>query len=293
MKHILSFLLLVVTVTAVAQTDSTGNRPDVAITDTTSVVGTDTTVRITATPLPVVKGTKPKKGYPRNVVKFNVGSLLLFKNYNFVLERSLTRKISASVGYRTMPSTQLSLLPALKKGYNLAGEDEGTLEEDWSAIKASNKTLSAEFRFYGGRKPGPRGFYLGLYGRYAKFDVDYNYTYETDTKEYSIPITSSAKGLGGGLFIGVQWLIGKRVALDWQILGGHWGKLTGDGSGLADLSAMSQEERQNLSEDLEEMLPYTGDKSSVTANVNDTGVKLKVDGPFAGLRSGISLGISF
>lgn len=293
MKHIFSLLLLLVTAAAVAQTDSTINKPDATFTDTTSAGSTDTTVVITAGPLPAAKAAGPKKSYPRTVVKFNVGSLLLFKNYNFVLERSLTRKISASVGYRTMPATQLSLLPALKQGYSLAGEDESTLEEDWSAMKASNKTFTAEFRFYGGRKPGPRGFYLGLYGRYAKFDVDYNYTYETDARNYVIPITSSAKGLGGGLFIGVQWLIGRRVALDWQILGGHWGKLTGDGNGIADLSGLSQQDRENVRDDLDEMLPYIGENSTIRTDVNDNGVRLKIDGPFAGLRSGISLGISF
>lgn len=293
MKHIITLLLLFITVAAVAQTDSAANRPDAAFADTATAVSTDTTVVIAASPLPVVKTAKPKREYPKNVVKFNVGSLLLFKNYNFVLERSLTRKISASLGYRTMPTTQLSLLPALEKGYSLAGEDESTLEEDWSNIKASNQTFTAEFRFYGGRKPGPRGFYLGLYGRYAKFDVDYNYTYETDARNYVIPITSSAKGLGGGLFIGVQWLIAKRVALDWQILGGHWGKLTGNGNGIADLSGLSQQDRENVRDDLDEMLPYIGDNSTIRTDVNDTGVKLKIDGPFAGLRSGISLGISF
>lgn len=303
MKHSIFVFLLLFKVAAFAQTDSTGTRPDSAVvlqdtstalfTDTTIAVRTDTTVMITTAPLPVVKAEKPKKEYPRNVVKFNVGSLLLFKNYNFVYERSLTRKISASVGYRTMPATQLSLLPAFKKLYTLADEDESTLEEDWGNIKASNQTFTAEFRFYGGRKPGPRGFYLGLYGRYAKFDVDYNYTYETDAKNHLIPIKSTAKGLGGGLFIGVQWLIGKRVALDWQILGGHWGRLTGDGSGIADLNGLSEQDRENIQDDLEETLPYVGDKSSVMADVNNSGVKLKIDGPFMGLRSGISLGIAF
>ena len=303
MKRIHFLFLLFVTAPAFSQTDSTVNTQDSAvndvdttvnaITDTIPVASTDTTVTIMASPQPAVRIEKQKKNYPRNVVKFNLGSLLLFKNYNFVYERSLTPKISASLGYRTMPSTQLSQLPALEKAYNLAGEEEGTLEEDWNDLKASNQTFTAEFRFYGGRKPGPRGFYLGLYGRYATFDVDYNYSYETDTKNYVIPIKSTAKGLGGGLYIGVQWLIRKRVALDWQILGGHWGKLTGDGSGTADLSLMTQQDKQNVASDLEDMLPSVGDTNTVTANVNDNGVKLKIDGPFAGVRSGISLGISF
>ncbi|OLY94960.1 hypothetical protein BUE76_19195 [Cnuella takakiae] len=231
--------------------------------------------------------------YRKNLVKINVGSLLLFQNYNLTIERALTRKISASVGYRSLPRTEVSKMNAFKKVYDLTGSDAAGLEEDWGGTMASSKAYTAEIRFYGGRKPGPRGFYLGLYGRYASFDVDYNYNYETNTTNYNIPISATAKGIGGGLYIGVQWLIAKRVALDWQILGGHWGKLTGNGAGLANLSGLSTDEQQDIQYDLEELIPTIGNKNPVAATVNNTGVQLKLDGPFAGLRSGISLGIAF
>ena len=284
MKCISLFVAFFICLKAVAQTDSFSavqQRPTVS----------DSLFRSLST-RPELKSSPPKVWYPKNVIKMNVTSLL-FKNYNFVAERSLTRKISASLGYRTMPTTKLSNVPALKNAYKITGDDEETLEEDWSNMTASNSAVTAEFRFYGGRKPGPRGFYLGLYGRYAKFDLDYDYAYETNSQTYNIPIQATAKGIGGGLFIGVQWLIGKRVALDWQLLGGHWGKLTGDGNGVADLSAMSEQDKENLRYNLEDQLPSVGDKSSIQANVTNSGVRLKVDGPFAGLRSGISIGFSF
>ena len=220
-------------------------------------------------------------------------SALLFKNYQFELERSLTRRVSALVSYRTMGATPLSQQPALRKGYSLAGEAEGALEDDWGNILASNNTYTAGFRFYMGSRPGPRGFNVGVYGRYAQFKVDYNYVYETDVKNHLIPVTSTTSGVGGGAYFGVQWLIAKRVALDWQILGGHWGKLSGNGSSSADLSELTDQDKQNVKDDLERMLPDIGSNHYINANVTNRGVQLKIDGPFAGLRSGISLGISF
>ena len=300
MRYFFLPFFLCVQVAAFSQVDSSGSLHDstlisadsTTLTTTTSPsIETDSSLSLQS--FPSLKAEKIKKSYPKNVVKVNIGSLLLFNNYNFLYERSITRKISASLGYRTMPTKALHQLPALEKMYDIIGEDKSSLEEDFSKIKASNKTYTAEFRFYAGRKDGPRGFYLGLYGRYATFNVDYDYLFEGDTKDYSIPLSSTTKGIGGGGFFGVQWLIGKRVSVDWQILGGHWGKLTGDGSSMVDLSQLSEAEKTYLKDELQDLLPTFNDKNIITANVKDNGVDLKLDGPFVGLRSGISIGIAF
>jgi hypothetical protein len=289
MKSLFLFMAACVCSQAFSQTDPTFQTGDSA-----SITSADTAVA----PPPAMVDAAPvsrqnKKGnYPKTVVKMNVSSLL-FKNYQFELERSLTRRISALVSYRTMGATPLSQQPALRKGYRLAGEDDGALEDDWGNISASNKTYTAGFRFYMGSRPGPRGFYAGVYGRYAQFKVDYDYVYETDAKNYLIPVASATKGVGGGVYFGVQWLIAKRVALDWQILGGHWGKLSGSGSSATDLSELTVQDKQSVKDDLESLLPDIGGNHYINADVTNSGVRLKIDGPFAGLRSGISLGISF
>ncbi|MCC9135931.1 hypothetical protein ACFSKU_15790 [Pontibacter silvestris] len=51
------------------------------------------------------------------------------------------------------------------------------------------------------------------------------------------------KGFGGGLMIGAQWLIAKRVVLYWYIIGAHYGKLKGDGSAVTDLDSHSASEK--------------------------------------------------
>lgn len=89
MKCVFLFVLLAVCLKAAAQ-----NHSVLAVQQKMTV--SDFLFRAMTT-RPELKSEPVKERYPKNVVKMNVTSLL-FKNYNFVLERSLTRKISASVG---------------------------------------------------------------------------------------------------------------------------------------------------------------------------------------------------
>jgi len=98
---------------------------------------------------------------------------------------------------------------------------------------------------------------------------------------------------GAGLMIGAQWLIARRITLDWYILGGHYGSIKGDASGTADLSSMSSADKEGVKEDLEGLISI-GDKKFVTATVTNQGVQARIDGPMVGLRgAGINIGIAF
>ncbi|MEX8547657.1 MAG: hypothetical protein V5804_08655 [Mucilaginibacter sp.] len=123
-----------------------------------------------------------EKHYPRNNVQINLSSLAL-KNYNFSYERSLSRKVTFVAGYRYMPLStigDISLVKTVAEKY-LQNQDE--LKNDLSNISTGNKTYTGEFRFYGGKHPGARGFYLSLYGRYTNMQVNYNYTYTTASNQ--------------------------------------------------------------------------------------------------------------
>lgn len=240
--------------------------------------------------------------FRKNNVKINASSILL-NNYSFSYERSLTRKISFVAGYRYMPEEALSDLRLV----NIL-EDKYEVEmDDADLISSSNNTYTGEFRFYGGRHAGARGFYLSVYGRYTDMKVNYQHEYETERyayddfgyvtdynyETYTLPLQSSVKGFGGGLMIGAQWLIAKRVVLDWYIIGAHYGKLKGDGSALADLSTLSASEKQELEDELNGLIEVKG-KTYIDASVTDRGADFKVDGPFLGIRGlGFNLGIAF
>ncbi|MBC7915465.1 MAG: DUF3575 domain-containing protein [Pyrinomonadaceae bacterium] len=238
------------------------------------------------------KASNKELKFPKNNFKINLSSLA-FKSYSLYYERSLSRKISFSAGYRTMPSTNLGGLPLVKK-LNEKFNDGDELLEGINRMEASGNAYTGEFRFYGGKKPGARGFYLALYGRYATFNHDYDYRFTSSSNSsVSIPINSKVQGFGGGLMLGKQWLIAKRVNLDVYILGAHYGKLTGTSNGLANLSSLSDNDKQNLKDDLEGVL-IIKDKPLLSTTVNNQGITGKIDGPFAGVRGlGFSLGIAF
>jgi len=231
--------------------------------------------------------------FRKNNVKINLSSLVL-DNYSFFYERSLSRKISFVAGYRFMPASTVGELPGVQKLSERYLEDEEDIRDDLNNLSTSNNTFTGEFRFYGGKKPGARGLYLSLYGRYTDMQIDYSYDYETNNNAYLIPLKSDLKGFGGGLMIGSQWLIAKRVVLDWYILGGHYGKLTGNADAAVDLSSMTAAEKAELQQDLESLLEVQDISYISEVSVTDEGVKAKVDGPFLGIRgAGINLGIAF
>jgi hypothetical protein len=232
----------------------------------------------------------PQKTYQRNIVKMNLSSLLL-KNYNFSYERLISRKTSVLASFRTMPQTNLGSLKLSEKITTIT--EDGQLQEDLSLITASNNAYTAEIRFYGGRKPGAKGFYFGLYGRKADFNLDYAYTYETATNSYNIPLQTKASGLGGGFLMGAQFAIAKRVMVDMYILGAHYGKLKGNVAATTNLSGLSEDERTQLQQELNDLL-VIGNTSFLNTTVSSNGVVGKIEGPFAGVRGlGVSIGFSF
>lgn len=235
-------------------------------------------------------------GFFRNNVKINATSLGL-KNYHFTYERLLSRKISAAVGFRTMPMSVLDNLKFIKTGLEMAGQDkEDGIVADLNKISAANKALTVEFRFYGGHKPGAKGFYTGLFGRYSNFKVSYDYSYESSSgSTYHIPITANARAISGGLQLGAQFTIAKRLIVDMQLLGLHYGKINGRATGATDLSTLSAEEKTDLEQKIEDLSPSIGNKKlfTIDATAGNNGLTANMNGPFAGVRAGIHVGFAF
>lgn len=232
------------------------------------------------------------KHYPRNNVQINLSALAL-QNYNFSYERSLGKKSTFVGGFRYMPLSTIGDISLVKTVVDKYLNGESDLKNDLSNLNTGNKTYTAEFRFYSGKHPGARGFYTSIYGRYTDMQVGYNYNYATNTQKYLIPIQSNLKGWGGGLMFGSKFLIGRLITFDWYVIGGHYGKISGDGLATVNLSTLTASERSDLKSNLESKFNI-GDKNYVTATVNSSGVKTRTDAPFIGLRGlGFNFGIAF
>lgn len=88
---------------------------------------------------------------------------------------------------------------------------------------------------------------------------------------------------------GAQWALGKYVSLDWWILGPAYGVSSGvlDGLPSEPIPADGQADLKQEIESLE--IPMVKQTATVTAN----SVKVDITGPWAGIRSGIIIGIKF
>lgn len=221
----------------------------------------------------------------KNLVKWNFAALAL-KNYSFQYERAVGKKISVAVGLRFAPKSDM---PFKSKVEELIDD-----EDTWSDIKdfkTGNFAITPEVRFYMG-KGVFRGFYVAPFVRYATYSVEGPFNFEVEvagtTRSETMPLSGDITALTGGLLFGAQWKLSKLVYLDWWILGPNYGTSSGDISGKKTLNSQEQEALREELADLED-LPLVKTKYTVDGE----GAKVDFDGPWAGLRAGLSIGFRF
>lgn len=226
-----------------------------------------------------------------NFVKFNLTSLLL-KNYSFQYERVLSKHISAAVGFRFMPYTTLPFKSSVIK---MAKIDDPQIIDMINTAEFANYSITPEIRFYLGKKGYGRGFYIAPYYRYAayeaqKFTASFEVGDQGQPGSYTqkIDFAGSISSHTGGIMLGVQWALGKHFSFDWWILGAAYGASNGTFSGKPTPN-IPEDKVAQIKEKLEEMnIP------NKTIEVTPSNVKIGLDGiPWAGLRSGIIIGVKF
>ena len=221
-----------------------------------------------------------------NIIKTNI-TAYVFKNINLTYERSINRWFSINAGFGIVPQGKV---PFLNSFLNV--NDRKQIEN--LEVKASNYTL--ESRFYIGKGYG-KGFYFAPYYRYSKvtsntFDFVYDYQPVTGVT-FEIPLKGfgNTNGNSGGLMIGSQFFLTKsqNLVLDFWIAGAHYGS----GKGIFDLTTdqtLSPEMQAQLKREIENLnVPFV----RYTVQTNPHGAHIDVSGPWAGFRSGLSLGFRF
>lgn len=221
-----------------------------------------------------------------NIIKTNLTGII-FKNYSLQYERILNRKFSVAVQLRIMPP---ATMPFQKLILKQVGDDPDTKKiiEDF---RLSNYAITPEARFYVGKKGYGHGFYIAPFYRYASFTSNNLNIFYTDQNgnESSIQLSGKLSSNTGGLLFGVQSFPAKRIVMDIWLLGPHFGSGTGNFSGTLS-KPLTAEEQNDVKQQLEDIdIPLTNKTVSVNAN----SVSLKLDGPWGGLRCGISLGFKF
>jgi hypothetical protein len=225
-------------------------------------------------------------GHNMNIIKTNLTGIFL-KNYSLQYERILSKTFSIALSYRTMPSSTLPFKTLILKQLGDDPETKKTIDD----LRLSNTAITPEVRIYMSKKGYGRGFYIAPFYRHANFKSDgVNVFYTTSTNvQNSIKLSGELTSNTAGLLLGVQRFIGKRIVLDTWIFGPHYGSGKGDFIGTSS-RPLTQDEQNGLRNQLNSIdIPLT-DK---TVSVNANGATSKLDGPWGGIRSGISLGFKF
>ena len=243
------------------------------------------TVLTTAAQLP--DGVEDHGDVKFNHIKLNLTSIP-FNNYSVQYERVLTKKSSVGLSFRIMPESKIPLSGTFK---SMVAEGDAEIERTIDKLRISNFAITPEYRFYLGRGYG-HGFYIAPFYRYARFrSNNVIITYDSDIigTDETINLSGTLSSHTGGILFGAQWLLGKNISLDWMIAGPHFG--AGNGSFIGVTSqTLSPGEQQRVRDELENLdIPFT--KKTITTNPN--GATLGLDGPWGGIRAGISLGVRF
>lgn len=217
----------------------------------------------------------------KNIVKLNLPALAL-KTVSVQYERAVGKRISVLGTFRYMPKGKLPFESQIAKI-----EDDPEFTRQLKNTKLGNWAIMPEVRFYVGKRGVGSGFYLAPYVNIARYDMSLPYQYDDNGATKEIPIAGNIHTLSGGLMMGAQWKLSKMLRLDWWILGPAYGQSKGTLSGQ---QSLSPSEQQSLRDELDQMdIPLT----KFTYDVHANGASIFFKGPWAGIRTGIALGIAF
>ena len=222
----------------------------------------------------------------KNFFKTSVTSPISM-SYTIEYERILNKKLSLAFIFNGMPENNLPFNEFLKKKF---GEDEF----DRNAIenfRLSSISFSPQLRFYLSKKGFGRGFYIAPFFNHSNFSIKKLPSIFTTTSNAVINIDNSGKFTSntGGILFGAQWMLGKSLSLDWSIAGPHYGRGSGTLDGVAERDLKIEE--QNELKDL--WLNSSVSHLIKNVYVNEKGESLQLEGPWGGLKIGISIGFRF
>ena len=217
----------------------------------------------------------------KNIIKINLPALA-FKNITVQYERALSRKTTVAGTFRFMPKGSIPFKSNIIK---LADDPE--LERQLNNVEIGNMAFMPEIRFYLGKKGAFHGFYLAPFASIARYSTNLLFEYDDNGVTKNIPLNGNVNSFTGGLMLGAQWQLSKALYLDWWILGPNYGNSNGD---IAGTKTLSPTEQQSLRDELSMLdIPLT----KYTYTVDGNGATVNFKGPWAGVRSGICIGINF
>ena len=218
----------------------------------------------------------------KNSLKFLPVSLA-FNSVAFEYERKVNKNHSLVLGVG-IPSSKP--YPGMYKLDN----PENNITDD----QLSTMSLRLEYRKYRHQNFQPRGFYTSPYLKYQKVTTSAMNLVTPDMgTSYNEKIDMNAKTFGLGFQMGYQWMIAKRVTIDFYFLGFEVGLATLDATVTSPNGEEIDEIYNQVLDQINQMPSFWGDKFSVTKQGSNQVVVNGSSLPYPWLRSGISIGIAF
>ena len=172
-----------------------------------------------------------------------------------------------------------------------------------SGIQLGGYAITPEIRLYAHKNM--KGFYVAPYARIANFDMTIPIKYSTTINGQQVKkdanFTGNMKSFSGGIMIGTQHQLFKKLVLDIWIIGGHYGSSNGDflgGYNSDPNPAIAAQERQSLQTTIanNDIGPFNikGQLGPTAAPGATQTATFASTGPWAGLRgAGLTLGFRF
>ena len=211
---------------------------------------------------------------------------LPFESYSFEIERMINAKNAFTLGFG---------IPTNKSIMGKYGMDASS---ELKEAKIGTMHIRAAYRHYAGKSMLPKGFYIEPYLKYQKINANVQATFTKDEPglppvTYTADITTpKLNTLNLGFQMGVQFLIAKRVTLDWYFLGLEAGMLSGSLNARVNPSDNIPDMKTEIENSINDLPGFLRKKLEVTSTNDAVNVKAS-SVPYPWLRSGISIGIAF
>jgi len=216
-----------------------------------------------------------------NIFKINVAALV-FKNISVQYERKLGKKTTIALNGRIIPLGDIPFKSSFKDAIDIASVNV-------DLFKLGLTGITAELRWYIGKKGAFRGFYLAPFINYNQYKSDVPVNYMNDAKTGIFKGNTSS--ITAGLQLGAQWKLSKKLYLDWWIIGPNYGSTKGD---LILITPLNDIEQLSMQFELEKIRIATPVDIVSSYKVTATGATVAIKGPWAGIRAmGLGLGYRF
>ncbi len=164
-------------------------------------------------------------------------------------------------------------------------------------LSTKSYSVMAGYRLYLGKK-GLQGFYFEPYFKCLDNKTSTQAEYMIGKSTMNFNISSNYHGMGIGAQLGYQFLVAKKISVDWYLLGPEANSCKYEliahpaGESMAWDETATADAREEFTRFVRD-IPVIGNKTSINVNTDQRRVTAEYRGFMPGFRTGISLGFKF